>query len=531
MKQLKVILYSLLSMGTVMFCQCAKDHNPFEVVSNARVYVDAQSCSVRVRKSDTLLIFTTETLAVYQTVTEKIDSLKFHVDSSLLTKDSVVKPPFSQGDYKFPFSFSDTGRKSITVIVYRSDKSQFHIGPDSFYVKSPLKQADINCALGSSLTLATRAVGDPAYYVWVFGQSSQDTIRSPFASNSGEHVYDIIPGAAKHTGLLWVTDTSGKVRSPVTTFTFQFYKPAAPVITCTNTKGVTGDTVVTGDSLFLLTFKVIDSSGTGLRSVQANGVSMFTIDTINFVDSINNIKNYSFTNAKTVRVAAVNNIGDSTVDTFYCYYSSTGPHPGQVRLALVNPPHSFTTNQDSIYVMVNYTNPDLDVLNLRVFDKAVQTGIVKRETNSTGTYIWKLYLIPGAHAIYSEADDVTLTDTVKTPIDTVTQNASYIDTTPPVILSITINGQPYSKGAFSDSLNTVQFSLYAIDNESGIALVYVTDGKKNDTLTFNNTTFQYVGKPILLGLLASATSESFQIIVKNGAGLLANPITIPVQKK
>ena len=274
------------------------------------MYIAPESSSQRVRDNDTLLIFTTETLAVYTTVRERIDSIKFHADNNRLQNDITLTPPFSADAIKFLFSFSDTGSHAVVVTAFRSDKLTSSVGPLTFHVKSPLKQNDIDTVLGASLMLSTLPVGDDdVYYWWSFGTSTNDTLPPSTIPHIEYPPPSNVEIGQKMTGYLWVTDTSGKQASPASTFSFLFYRPAKPVILCTN-KGLFGDSVVVNNDTLVFSVQVIDSSGVGLKLVEIAGTPVVSSGNLIFSEAFTGIKAYTAANPKQVRVMAVNNVND-----------------------------------------------------------------------------------------------------------------------------------------------------------------------------------------------------------------------------
>jgi hypothetical protein len=520
--RIKSIRTTVFGMTLMVFVactfRCAKDYNPFETISNAQVHVASESCSQRVRDNDTLLIFTTETLAVYTTVREKIDSIKFHADNNRLHNDFVLYPPYSSDVIDFLLSFSDTGSHVVTVTAFRSDKSMSSVGPLTFYVRSPLKQNDIDTALGASLTLSTPGVGDDdVYYVWVFGTAANDTIKSTFHEYLNQYVLSV-PLNKTLTGALFVSDTNG-ICSPISPFSFRFFQPQAPIIRCTD-KGLSGDTIVTGDSSLLFTVQIIDSSHQGLLSVQIAGANASTSDGTNFSLILSGMERFSETNKKEVKVVAVNKLNDTTTDTFYCYYNSAGPHPGLIKLTLVNPTSSITTSLRQIPFLVNVTNPDLDSVTMKVYinGQLITTSVGNNRKNAASSFTdeWLLNLAEGAkNDVVAEAWVGTLeTDTTSIAI---TQSQAYVDATGPEIIKILINGQQVvgENVSVPQTTKLITDSIYAVDNESGIDSAYITVGvsKVKYTLTADlNSTILWSTKTNIPFLTAGSQTLTIRLV-------------------
>jgi hypothetical protein len=513
---------ALSGLVCVVACalQCQKDYNPFENIANAQIHVSPEACSPRIRDNDTLAIFTTETLAVYATVREKIDSIVVRADDNRLWKENVLLPPFTSGNYLFPLSFSDTGLHTVTATAYRENNTVSMAGPFGYYVRSPLKQDDIFSAYGVPVVFSTPPVGDDdVYYWWSFGTALGDTILpSPFNHIESQHPALVAIGVKK-TGYLWVTDTAGKFPSSASTFSYEFYRPAAPVIKCTN-KGLRGDTVVSGDTL-VFSVEVIDSSGVGMRSVEINGAPVTSTDNLNYSVVYSGMKAFTATAPKTVTVTAVNNLSDSTVRTYYCYYESTGPLPELVRITLVNPTSSITTTQGSIPFIISMNKYTPDTVSVLAFQnqQALKTQIV---TDSVKTLVWVLILQPGRDTITAQAQ-VRNQNYADTSI-VITRDAAYRDTTPPQILIITINGKVYTENPFvlARTEQSVVLTVTAFDNESGVASVALVNGNKSVPMTYNLNLLSWISNSIPFQSSGPGPSVNNQmyltLTVKNNAG-------------
>jgi ligand-binding SRPBCC domain-containing protein len=189
------------------------------VFSNAQVHVLTDSCSFEIT-GDTVAVFTTQSIALFTTVREKLSSFSLHADKNRFWTDTTITPPFKEETYFFNLSFYDTGHSTISISTRRTNGDVFIMSPGiSLQVASPLRQRKILQTYGEPCTLSTPPVGDnDVYYFWSF---ISDTIKSPFNDNPGQKPR-INQLGIKRTGLLWVADTSGKFQSPATPFSFTF---------------------------------------------------------------------------------------------------------------------------------------------------------------------------------------------------------------------------------------------------------------------------------------------------------------------
>ena len=478
---------TMLPVAFLFLFACTKDYNPFENYANANALVLPSASSARIGNGDTLLIFTTETLAVYTTVREKIDSFKVTAPHNRYFSDTVVKPPFSKDDYILPLSFFDTGWTSVNVTTYRSNNTSVSLpAPIALYIRSPLRQKNINTVLGAPCTLWTAPVGDEdVLYEWAFGKDTVFGITTDSVTNP----YPMLPNIGKlvgkrDTGYLWVTDLKEQVRSPMTSFSYLFYEPAPPRIKCTN-KGLSHDTVITRDSALTVFFEVIDSSGQGLASVTLQGDTLRTNDSITFYKTITGMNSYEPpAPAKAEIVTAANRLGQSTTDTFYLCYEPTGSHGDLVKFILVNPSSaSLTTMLDTLLYLVdveNYTQGQITVGTTILrpgAPKPVAVGSDKIFSDSVYRCVWVVPLgheaVAGANAFDTIRTSASIPYSVPVETTIVIQRAApLVDT--PQILEILVNDKPYNAAKTYDTAS-VSIAILVVDNGSGIRSVTMLD--------------------------------------------------------
>jgi hypothetical protein len=506
MKRMQTMLVGGLICAGLGLIMCVKDYDPFENIANTQIYLASDQCSPRIKNNQPLSIFTAETLALYSTAREKIDSIVVRADNNRLWTKVVMSAPLAVGNYLFPLSFADTGWDTITATAFRSNNTTVEAGPFKYHVTSPLKQDSIMSPQGVAYNFSTVPVGDnDVYYWWSFGTAPGDTIMSPFPHFDVEPPSGIAVGKTG-TGYLWVTDTSEKIRSPATAFVFEFYKPALPLIKCVN-NGLTGDTLICSDTL-VFSVQIIDSSQVGIKQVEIGGASATTTDNITYSMVYYGMIGYTQKNPKAVRVAAINNVGDSAVQTYYCYYNSNGPAPELVRLTLVNPTSSITTRLDSIVFAVHVDNFTSDTVSVKVIDNGSTIGKQEKTNDSAITDIW--YLPLSQNQLNGMTVQASLGGTVcaSTTIG-ITQNASFKDTTAPQIIWTTINGKLYTPGTV-DTLSlledSVRIAVMAFDNESGIDSVTLKNGSKPVVMNYYLAGFYWTSDKIAYSPAAGTTA-------------------------
>ena len=514
---------------TFLALQCSHDYNPFEDSSNAQAYFLLKSSSERVRNHDTLSIFSTETLSVYATVREKIDSITILTPGNRKDSVKVFHAPFATDSFIVLLSYYDTGLKSISVVGTRTNSTTFSLGPLTYYVKSPLRQDSIFQPFGKAINLSTALLTDnDVYYFWSFGPAVGDTIKSPFSQYSVNSMPPNIITGKKGIGSLWVTDTGEKIRSTASSFSFEFFRPIQPVIKCT-TKGLFNrDSIASGDTL-IFTIQIIDSSGVGMKDVSVNGKSMSSSDNLNYSMIFTGIKTNSYTKAhpKVLTVLATNNANESATDSFFCFYDSSGVKPALIKLTLINPTSSVTTKLDTVLFILKVNKYSADTAAIKI--QAGPAVFNLQSVDSVKTFYRDIALSQGPNTITAAAyiHGQLYADTSVT----VTKNANVVDATPPQILTFKVNNKTYApvQNAYTVTIgksdSTVNVSVIAIDNESGIASVSIAENNvtpiKSYNLSYDKNTFSWITtfSPPASFIKGTLKQLTCSLTINNGSGL------------
>ena len=314
----------VLTVSLVVLLRCGEDYNPYENYSNAQIHMI--SSRTMLNDGDTVAIFTTETLGVFTTVSEKIDHFSIHTDSNIHWTDTCIETPDSRINYRFLVSYSDTGLKSITITTERTNGDVSTQGL-ALHVHSPLYQEEIAAAIGEPCTLSTAPVGDRVYYYWSFGvyRDVEKVIMTPFSNNPDQYIRGIEVGK-KRIGYLWVVDTLNRFKSPACAFSYQFTDDTGPKIVNTN-KGLSGDTIVTGESNFEFSIHVMDESGDQVDSVELVGgqFDWHSGDGLDYKEYFTDMSAYTSQHPDIVIVKAWDMQANVAIDTFFLYYDPTGP--------------------------------------------------------------------------------------------------------------------------------------------------------------------------------------------------------------
>jgi hypothetical protein len=557
MENLRIIFYSV-AIVLVLMSTCVKDYNPFENYSNAQVTVLPDASSKNIREGDTLSIFTTETLAVFTTVREKIDSFIVRANGNRYWSSNTIKPPFSV-NYLFLLSYPDTGKKQIYISTFKSNNTIDSLQkPLALYVRSPLKQKDFTADYGAICTLSTPPMGDgTVMYAWTFDTAV--IVQSPFNDNHTSVLGVQIE--KKLTGYLWVFDTIDTFKSTSTPFSYEFTVPP-PQIQCASKGLQGGDTVVSGSDTLMFLLQFVNPSISGKDSIvivkpvlQNNRLTYNTISGI-YSRQLTGILAYSVLNPEQVTVKAMNILPDTTLwtlDTFYLYYKPSGPQSELVRLQFLDPANSITTRLDSIFLIVDAFKliQDSVIVKAQINGvKVVPLDTFSDTANSAKTCMWTVHLPAASLASSSFPDTIKVTASNLKNVkeaDTsliIFHNSNVQDISPPHIWSIFINDYlvPYTQiknSSISPDTITkakVKIKVLTVDNESGIDSVTITKLSTVGSITTSTKTlFTYFpgayiweSNDSILIPLSTARNPSSQLILNvrnNGNSPVNNTVT------
>lgn len=436
-----IILRFVVLLIVVHLISCSNDYNPFENMDNVDLKIRNSTSSISVR--DTFEIFSTESLTVYPTVFEKIDSFavvskgnRFKSFQSV----TIVKP--QAGDRRFYFSWNDTGTTSVTVTVYRADGDSFSRSYGC-YCFSPLMQDSITSEVGSACTLYTRALHDQSLqYHWYFGDLFGKQIGYNSFKAGISLPVEFRSGRIQGKGSLWVTDTNG-YGSPKAQFGYNFTDNHPPLLaTVSGRLSENGDTIITGDSLFLFRVRVMDDGG--IRNVTFNGGDYddreIAADGEIFTKVVPDMYRYTRNVPNIVTVEATDNSGKPTSKRFVMVYSSDGPKNEAIILRIVNPTSSSSSTIDSIaniiYSLYNYSSDT-------VFVRAVRGGSIASKPDTVLPHVskkmltWNCPLSTGINQVDVIAFD---TDTLASESVIINRKIKSDTIIPPRIPYVLING-------------------------------------------------------------------------------------------
>lgn len=300
----------ILSMIFLLLQSC-NDYNPFENKDNIDVKTETSRSSIG--KLDTISIFSTESLTLYPTLYEKIDSFVVQSAGNRLwsTESKTIVNPTST-NYPFYFSWKDTGGSSVNITVYRSGGVHFSHNYE-FRLYSPLFQDSIVAEAGAPVRLFTPRLHDGGLtYHWDFGKIDLRPVYHE-SINVGSDTVELPTGQCSGIGDLWVKDTNN-VCSQKVHFRYRFTDSHRPLIAYFDSDNIKNDTIVTGDSIFALRLRVYDEGG--VRNVTINGGNYDDREITASGDLITKIlsgmQNFTTTHPHTDTVVATDAAGNST---------------------------------------------------------------------------------------------------------------------------------------------------------------------------------------------------------------------------
>ncbi len=466
----------------MLLVSCVNDYNPFENKDNIDVKIEQSKSSIRL--NDTCSIFSTESLSVYVTVWEQIDSFIVSTDSNRLWlsgSKKIIRP--GAQDYTFYFSWNDTGSHPVDIRVFRTDGKSYSKRVNVM-VSSPLYQDSIVCEAGSVCTLYTPGIFDAGLsYHWYFGDFYGQRVEREY-SKPGPRPVEILIGQQNGRGSLWIEDTSGK-RSPTVGFSYKFTDNKPPEI-LVNAAQAKGDTVITGDSVFLLNYYIRDNGG--IKTVSINDSLDYKREvTVNgelITRVLTNMHTATRNNPHVDTVIAIDAAGLKSTRIVYTVFSDNGPRTNAVVLQIVSPAVETWRTIDSsisiIYKLFNYSADTVYVKAARgVISKASDTVMPGADT----TLFWECPLNGGANTIRVNAYRL---DTIASKYIVIERASDLVDTIHPQISHVLVNGKDGIR--HSTLSDKVELSFLAFDN-SGTLKAVTINGKNASPVT--GKMFQY----------------------------------------
>ncbi|MBD3314408.1 MAG: hypothetical protein GF344_01360 [Chitinivibrionales bacterium] len=472
----------------VILAACTNDYNPFADSSNAKALITAADFPV----GDSIDIFTTYNLSVGAAVAELIDSFVISASNNRYWTHgdtSVVSPAHGDGRYSFKVSFVDTGWQNITIKTFRTG-GDFSSTVERVYTRSPLHQDTVVKALGDVCDLSTPGVGDrDVLYRWQFGtilgKPQLFTSTLP-RSEVVPKPYDEHKGALEYQkGLLWVCDSALRHFSPPAEFFFGFYDEVGPYIVCLN-DSLRGDTIITGDSIFLFRVRLEDPAGIGKQGEIDGGAfdysKRYSLTSRICGHIFRRLERYSSDAPRRVVVNAWDGNGTFSADTFFLAFAPDGPRSEGASITMLNPSDSLTfTSQKSFRLACRVINRTGGTLLARAKFNGLTLPHMHAFSISEDTMSWPLALTNDSNFVTIEVVDST-GDRKALQDLTIIYDEDAIDEKPPFVDLIMVG----ENAVFDDemivvSTGNVLIGVLAYDGGSGIASVRINEHSAQKT--------------------------------------------------
>jgi hypothetical protein len=462
---IKKYCYLLLLLSTG-FLFCSRESNPFSDYANAGLYIVHQS----IHNSDTLDIFSTESLQIRVTVKDLVDSFSVSTTANRLwpkADSTVVSSEFSKEPFTFFVSFYDTGWQSVVTSVYKTS-GQHVIDSLHVYLKSPLHQDSIVAFAHDSVTFLTPRVKDrDVIYNWALGASTR--YASPLCSTRVSAAAPFFAGR----GSLWVWD--GRHVSPADSFFFSLRDTVKPTIACVNTELIRGDTIFTGDSIFTFKARISDDLTGAVDSASVNGRAFDGKNGSDYYKLFDKVYTHTAGNPLALAVYALDHFrnGNTATKTYRLVFSSSLPHAKKASIVVLTPLFDTSTVSSASYILSGrIENNSLDSLNLslRLYVNDTVNPVVRTITDAATTWDWTVALNAGPNTARLIAADQS-----GTVLDWKDLLLFYTpggpDTMPPLILDVLADGK-VAQGLYTDK-SSVVLAVRAIDEGSGIDTLFI----------------------------------------------------------
>lgn len=459
----------------LLFAVCTQDYNPFDDPRNA--YADLSWASFA--PSDTLDVFSSETLQVYIAAKELVDSIALRCEHSrTFNKETTLVADSSL--YTFRLSFFDTGSQIIEIVTWRIGGEEI-IERLSVYVRTPLVQSHVTGSFDEALQLHTPGVtDDDVMYHWDFGKGA------PILSPHPDTLVAIREAGTTGEGWLWVSNVKGSYASPKSSFTYAFVDDAGPEILCINEEYTGSDTIVTGYATYFLKVEITDRGKGGVLSATVDSAAFDMVDDPLYVKILYQLD--TLQEAQPVLIEAIDNGTDHNLSQrqLYVRYDSTASTKGEdVTLFVLVPSQDSVVSHSrskQVYGFLENYHRDSLVLSLSVNDS-------NYVADSLGSAFrcewgWPVYLNNTYNTVALVAKNQNDSVVVDTTFSMIFDSSAQ-DVTKPMILAITLNDEP-AHSQYVDT-NVVAVEVVVFDEGSGLASLTI-QGKNS----VGNISDQYV---------------------------------------
>jgi hypothetical protein len=511
------------------FLYCQHFTNPFENYHNADIHILPKT-TFSTELTDTLSLFSNDTLYLTTTVPELIDSFSVKVSKNRFFSDTTIITPTSQL-YAFRISSYDIGKQSITIDVFRKDQ----LLPSRniwFFIKNQLYQKDLlNQNLDDSLILQTVPAEDNihVFYTWIIDPMM---VSTPF-SHVKTKAY--LMDNNVRIGKLYISDSIFK--SPETTFKFSFNDTTPPVIVCINDgcDSIT-NTIRTPDTFIVFRVQVFDGNNQKAAVVKFDGEETDAVSNQIYSKLIHNIKPFTESQPLRIAVQAIDNeaFGNIADDTFKIIYDpSAVKHDSTLIFINKIDSDSLATSANPVIISGSVSNSSSKSIILKGF---LNSANVFNELYPDGIGSWT-----GVCTLSSKLNDFVVeaydnsSNLLARKSLTIFYHTSIADSTPPAVLSIGINGDE-SKTVYVEQ-DSALITIKAFDYGSGIKRLTIDNVEQSVTKdqylwTSKIRKIPHSRKVLIINtsdVMGNQTSDSITIYYNRPPTVLRNPLTYAIR--
>ncbi|MBN1604012.1 MAG: hypothetical protein JW915_20545 [Chitinispirillaceae bacterium] len=451
----------------LLFLYCAKEYNPFNDPTNARVHILKPD-----HTADTLPIFTTDSVELLFTVCNLIEKISVKATNNRYFDDTVfTNVCFPEGKVSLPVSFYDTGYQELSVVTHLIDGEPL-IARRHYYVMSRLKQDDIVGHYGNILELsADQNNPDQDHDLWYIWKIGNETVESPDSTDSITIEEPLVDDKC----ILTICDFQKRYYSPPVYFRIVLSDTVKPEIVVQNP--ISNDTIyVPGDTL-QLHLKIKKSYGT--TTVYANGTIMTGVGSNSFVHIISRADKQEML----IDIVADAGLGKKSNRVVYVVFNSSilqyvNPlidvigHPGDEVINIQQKQYNLNGR-----IVFNANNVMKYSVMLFKVDQSVDELVDSMSHSGKETFHWNFILDLARENKKDIFYRLELRDSLSNVIDKKTVSIQYcancIDSVPPVIASVLVNNDTLSAYRYVSNSRDVSIELICFDLGSGVDSVLI----------------------------------------------------------
>lgn len=427
---------------------CVDEYNPFQDDANARTHIFRTLFS-----SDTIPIFTTDSVELLFTVCNLIQKVSLRVSHNRYFDTMTITDICKKSNINV--SFYDTGYQELRIATYRVNGDSVVL-KRRYYVTSDIKPDTAKGYYGDTLQLHVETINEKQdkdiQYLWKIGSVK------PVSSHFDSAVIVIDELVKSDSGQLFIGDNSGKYFSPPFYFNVVLLDPLPEIVIA----GIDSDSLYTSsDSIDL--WVNIEKCITPV-TVYTNGLQMKNIAKNTYYTKINKT---DATIQKLTIVAVDDRTGKKSSREVYVEFNSKKQHGAKASLnileVLTNGVIEANQKADTLSGSVELFTNQAKEYTVSLFDQSKPLGKIKKFANSNFNWDFPVTLNK-LQTVFR----IELSDTLSNILDDTTVMVNYcndcVDSNPPIIASVYVNGTPSSSGRFVSQMKDVKIEVICLDD-------------------------------------------------------------------